>query len=253
MFVMPDLSFFLVAVPAVMISGLGKGGMGNALGMLAVPLMSLVISPIKAAAIMLPLLLAMDGFAIFGWRRFVNWQIMRTILPTGLLGVVFGFLTFNQMSESVMRFIIGTISILFCLNQWFGEFFKRTKNNRTPGTLYGHFWSTVAGFTSFGLHAGGAPLSIYMLPQKLGKQALAGTMAVFFGIINLSKLPAYEQLGQFTSENLIVSAMLLPLCPISVRLGMKLVNRIPTDLFYKVIYASLFITGTKLLIDSLSL
>ena len=248
MFSIPDFSFFLVAVPAVVLSGLGKGGMGGALGMLGVPLMSLVMSPVKAAAIMLPLLLAMDGFAILGWRHYVNWRIMKIILPAGLTGVVLGILIFNHLPENAIRFLIGFISIFFCFDQWFGHYFKDT--SKKPKNIMGYFWGTVSGFTSFGLHAGGAPLSIYMLPLKLDKQVLAGTMAVFFGIINFSKMPAYYQLGQFTADNLILSAILFPLCPISVRFGIKLVDKIPTTIFYRIIYISLFITGTKLLFDS---
>lgn len=249
MFTLPDLSFFVVAAPAVVLSGLGKGGMGGALGMLGVPLMSLVMSPVKAAAIMLPLLLAMDGFALLGWRNYVNWRVMKIILPAGLAGVVLGILIFNQLPENAIRFLIGFICIFFCLDQWFGHHFKDT--SKKPKKMMGYFWGTVSGFTSFGLHAGGGPLSIYMLPLKLDKQALAGSTAMFFGIINFSKMPAYAQLGQFTSENLILSAILFPLCPISVRLGIKLVNKIPTEIFYRVIYISLFITGVKLLFDSL--
>lgn len=231
-----------------MLSGLGKGGLGNALGMLAVPLMSLAMPPMQAAAIILPLLLAMDGFAILGWRNYVNWQIMRIILIPGLLGVLLGVLIFERLPEDAIRFLIGSIAMLFCLNQWFGGYFRNTGTK--PGKIKGWFWSVVGGFTSFGIHAGGAPLSIYLLPLKLDKQVLAGTTAVFFGIVNLSKMPAYNHLGQFTVENLTLSAILFPLCPLSVWLGMKLVNKISPVLFYRVIYAGLFLTGLKLIFDS---
>ena len=248
MFAVPDLSFFLVAIPAVITTGLGKGGMGSALGMLAVPLMSLVMPPMQAAAIMLPLLLAMDGCAIWGWRHSIDWRVMRIILFPGLGGVAAGMLLFDQLSENAIRLLIGAISILFCCNQWLGHHFRKAL--RKPGKLAGCFWSAVSGFTSFGIHAGGAPLSIYLLPRKLEKQALAGTTAVFFGIINISKLPAYGHIGQLTSENLLLSAILLPLCPLSVRAGMLLVHKVPTKLFYKIIYTSLLITGIKLISDA---
>ena len=246
-FGLPILPFFLVAVPAVLISALGKGGLGNAMGVMAVPLMSLVISPVQAAAIMLPLLLVMDLFAIWGWWRHVSWKILRIILVPGLVGVGIGWLVFYQLPENAIRFLVGMIAVLFCLQQWLFKTVKASEPNRMKGYL----WAMVSGFTSFGVHAGGAPLSVYLLPLKLDKKVLAGTMAIFFGVINLSKIPAYGGLGQLSSDNLILSAILLPLCPLGVYAGMKLVHRIREDRFYKVLYAGLFITGIKLIFDAL--
>lgn len=244
-----ELSFILVTILAVVLSGLGKGGLGNAFGAMAVPLMSLAMPPVQAAAIMLPLLLAMDSFAIWSWRRHISWEILKIILLPGLLGVLAGLLIFSQLPESGVRFLVGTIALLFCFNQWFGS--GRNGDARKPSKTTGVAWALTSGFTSFGVHAGGAPLSIYLLPLKLEKEIMAGTTAIFFGIINLSKLPAYAQLGELTTENLYWSAILMPLCPLSVWAGVKLVKIMPTHHFYRVLYVGLFLTGLKLLFDAL--
>ena len=76
-------------------------------------------------------------------------------------------------------------------------------------------------------------------------------MAIFFGVVNLSKIPAYGGLGELGVDNLILSAILLPLCPLGVFAGMKLVHRIREDIFYKVLYTGLLITGAKLIMDAL--
>ncbi|KEQ18782.1 sulfite exporter TauE/SafE family protein [Endozoicomonas numazuensis] len=244
----PELSFYVTAIPAVIITGLGKGGMGNALGMIAVPMMSLTMPPVQAAAILLPLLLVMDGFAIWGWRQSIDWSVFKIILFPGLFGVFLGLMVFASLSEQTIRSIIGVIAILFCLNQWFGHYFHPPHK---PGKGAGIFWSAISGFTSFGIHSGGPPLSVYMLPLKMEKEFLAGTMALFFGVLNLVKLPAYAALGQFTTNNLMLSFLLLPVCPLSVWLGMKMVKTVSTDFFYKILYISLFLTGVKLLSDVL--
>lgn len=244
-FTVPELSFFLVAVPAVFLTGLDKGGLGSVLGVLGVPLMSLVMSPVQAAAILLPLLLVMDSCAIWGWRKHVDWSVFRIILPGGLLGVLLGFIIFYQLPENVIRFLIGILAVLFSIRQWLLKCAEQAK----PCSKKGMFWATIAGFTSFGVHAGGPPLSVYMLPLQLNKKILTGTMAIFFGIVNLVKIPAYGGLGQFGWDNLIMSAMLFPLCPVGVFVGMKLVNTIREDIFYKYLYVALFITGCKLIFD----
>ena len=60
-----DPAFYLVAIPAVLIFGISKGGFGGGLGIAAVPLMALVVSPATAAGIMLPPLILMD--VILNW------------------------------------------------------------------------------------------------------------------------------------------------------------------------------------------
>ena len=50
------IEFFLLAVPAILIAGIGKSGFTSGGGVIALVLMSLWVSPQIAAGIMLPLL-----------------------------------------------------------------------------------------------------------------------------------------------------------------------------------------------------
>ena len=61
-------SFYAAAIPAVILMGLSKGGFAG-LGLLALPLMALVASPVQAAAIMLPILLVQDVVTVWAFRR----------------------------------------------------------------------------------------------------------------------------------------------------------------------------------------
>ena len=58
-------------------------------------------------------------------------------------------------------------------------------------------------------------------------------------------------LGLFSRESLLMSAILLPLVPIGVRLGMALLARIPERPFYLFATAMLGLSGLKLLWDAL--
>ncbi len=62
-----DPLFYALAIPAFLLTGISKGGFGTGLGTLAVPMMALVIPVPQAAAIMLPLLIAMDWIGL--WSR----------------------------------------------------------------------------------------------------------------------------------------------------------------------------------------
>ena len=63
-----DPLFYAAAIPAVLLFGISKGGFGGGLGTAAVPLMALVISPVQAAAILLPILCLMDLVALWKFR-----------------------------------------------------------------------------------------------------------------------------------------------------------------------------------------
>jgi uncharacterized protein len=244
-----DPFFYLCAIPAILIFGMAKGGFGGGIAVLSVPLISLAISPVQAAAIMLPLLLVMDAVALWSFKG--NWhrQNLSIMLPAAVVGIIIGAFGFRYLSEDAIRVMIGVISLTFCAN----SLLKQDKQTtRQPHRLKGSLWGMVAGFTSFGIHAGGPPASIYLLPQKMEKTLLMGTMAVFFAAINLVKLVPYTWLGQLDSRNLMTALVLMPLAPIGVRVGYFLLNKVEQKRIYQLCYFFLAVVGTKLLVEGIN-
>lgn len=227
---------------------MSKGGFGAALGVLSVPILALVISPIQAAAIMLPLLVAMDIVALWSFRGTWSKKNIAYMIPGAILGIVIGAFGFRYLSEDAIRILIGVIAMVFCIN----AFIKRGSNKISkPNKVSGSFWGMISGFTSFGLHAGGPPAGIYLLPQQMEKKLLMGTTAIFFAIVNFVKLVPYALLGQFNGENLTTSLVLIPFAIIGVRLGYYLLNKVSQQLIYQIAYISLAIIGLKLLWEGL--
>jgi hypothetical protein len=157
-----DIAFYAAALPAVALAGLSKGGFGGAMGMLAVPVLALVISPIQAAGIMLPILLVMDGISLFFYRRIFDRRTLVVMLPASIVGITVGWMTAAYVKEDFVRLLVGVISILFALNYWFGD--RLRAKPMPPNSTKGAFWGTLAGFTSFVSHAGAPPFQMYALP-----------------------------------------------------------------------------------------
>jgi uncharacterized membrane protein YfcA len=232
--------FYPIAVIAILIVGISKSGFGGGLGVLAVPLMSLIIAPQQAAAILLPLLIVMDWFTIWHYRK--NWDKRNLIilLPAAIFGIVLGSLFFKYLTEAHIRIMVGTLAVLFVGNY----FIKRQAVKQHAADVpRGLLWGSVAGFTSFGVHAGGPPINIYLLPQQLDKSIFVGTTVLFFTIVNLVKVVPYMLLGQFSTGNLLTSLLLAPLAPIGVWLGVKLHNKVNEKVFYNLCYVFLLVTG----------
>jgi len=160
-----------------------------------------------------------------------------------------GTFTFRYLTDAHIRILIGVISVLFVVNFFVG---RRNSGQKTePDRVKGSIWGSIAGFTSFGVHAGGPPVNIYLLPQKLDKTIFVGTTVVFFTIVNYVKLIPYTLLGQLSSDNLLTSLVLAPLVPLGVWLGIKLHDRVNETLFYNLAYFFLFVTGMKLLYEGI--
>ena len=66
------------------------------------------------------------------------------------------------------------------------------------------------------------------------------------------KLIPYALLGQFSVQVLTTSAVLLPVALFGMFIGMKLHYRVPEQLFYRLCYLFLFLTGIKLTYDGVA-
>lgn len=242
-----DPVYLAAMVPAVILMGLSKGGFAG-LGLLSLPLMALVVSPVRAAAIMLPLLIAQDVVTVWAYRREFDRRNLATLLPGATLGIAAGYLLAAKVSDSAVGLAVGIISIGFAARQLSGKgkaAARITKAAYLPGT----FWGAICGFTSMIAHAGGPPFQIYVMPQRLPPQVFVGTGAILFALINLIKVGPYIALGQFTRENLTASVALFPVAILSTMAGVWLVRRVPAERFYTIIYWLLVAVGLKLIFD----
>lgn len=245
-----DPWFYAAAFPAVLIVGLSKGGFGPGSALIALPLISLLLPPLQAAAVMLPVLCAMDLAGLWGFRGKWDRRCLPTILAGGLLGVGIGTLTARWVDNQAIQLIVGAVAILFPLQRWFGRISDAPAPHNVPKGL---FWSACSGFTSFIAHAGNPPLMIYMVPLRLDKTIFMGTTVIFFAAINYVKLIPYWWLGQFTPANLGTSLILIPVAIGGVYLGMWLHHKLSDRLFYQSVNVIIFLCGLKLLADGLGL
>lgn len=241
-----DPVFYAVAIPAVIFVGLAKGGFVSALAMLGVPLITLVISPVQAAGIMLPILIAMDVFALWAYRGVYHGRNLKILIPAAIVGIGVGWATAAWVSADHVKVIVGLVALLFTLDYWIGH---RTRDGKGVNPLKGGFWGAVAGFTSFVSHAGGPPLQMYLLPQKLEPRLFVGTSVIFFTCVNWIKVIPYAALGQLDATNLTTSLVLSPLAPVSIFTGAWLVKKLDMEMFYRLAYLAIFAVSLKLIWD----
>ena len=246
--IITDPLFYAVAVPAVLLMGLSKSGFASGFGALATPLMALAIPVPQAAAIMLPLLLVMYGVGLKALFALRDRALIRLLLPAGLLGTVIGTLLFGLLSSKTVAGVVGALTLLFLAQRLL---FPPHADAPPPPRWLGFMLGMASGFTSFVAHAGGPPVSAYVLPLRLAPITYAATMATYFAAVNLSKWLPYAWLGLIDWRNMTTALVLVPLAPVGVWVGVRMVRFIRPVVFYRLIYAGMFLTGVKLLWDGL--
>lgn len=244
-----DPWFYVAAVPAVLIFGISKGGFGGGLGVAAVPIMALVISPVQAAAVLLPILCIMDVVGLWAYRGQWSWHELRILLPASLVGILLGTLSFGYLDASAVRLIVGCIAIAFTLHFLVDSRRRAGVALSEYPPLIGIAAGATGGFTSFVAHAGGPPVNLYLLRRSLSRSDFLATTVLLFAAINYAKLLPYAWLGQLSAGNLGTSLVLAPLAPVGVYAGVWLSRRVPEKRFFLLMYVLLLIVGTKLVYD----
>jgi uncharacterized protein len=241
-----DPLFYLVAIPAVILMGLAKGGFAG-VGAMAMPLLALVISPVQAAAILLPLLILQDAVGMWAFRRSWDRTILMLMIPSAAVGIVLGYSLAARVSVEAVLAALGLISITFAAYRLWSSRGGRIATARGASRILGAVLGVTAGFTAQVAHAGQPPFQMWVLPKGLAPPILIGTTAIFFGVINWLKVPAYFALGQFTRENLTTAAILAPMAVASTFTGVWLVRRVNADKFYTLIHVLMILVGAQLL------
>ena len=246
-----DWHFYALAIPAVILLGLAKGGFAGT-GALSMPLLAFTIDPVRAAGITLPLLIAQDVVGVWAFRRTVDWRLLAWMQPGAILGIGIGYAFAASVSPDAVMAAVGTISILFGAHRlWAARHRSARAAARWPEWI-GSLFGVASGFTSQIAHAGQPPFQFWVLPRNLPPERLVGTTAIFFAAVNWIKVPAYFALGQFTLPNLLTSAALLPLALISTVAGVALVRRVSPERFLTAIYVLMIAVGVALIWEAVA-
>jgi len=246
-----DPLFLAVSALAVILLGLSKGGFAG-VGALGTPMLALIVGPVEAAAIILPILIVQDVVSVWAFRKSWDGRVLALMLPGAVIGIALAYAFAARLPEAGMQIALGLISVLFAARSLWLQRGGRVPAPADPPAWFGFLMGIVSGVTSQIAHAGQPPFQIYVLPKRLARDVLVGTTAIFFAAVNWIKVPAYLALGQFTRTHLLTSLAMVPLALASTLAGVWLVRRVDADRFYTLIYWLMLAIGLKLIWDGLA-
>jgi uncharacterized membrane protein YfcA len=251
--------FWFVAGLSVFSVAVSKSGFGGAMGALAAPLMLTVLPAKTALAVLLPLFLATDFWTVYIWRGYSVKKLLGWMVVMGVIGQILGWMVISYIDDQTLKACIGGLALFMGVRYWYrvykpaiGETAAHVKKAmRKRFRERAAIWCTLSGFSSFISLTGGIPVQVYMLPMAIHRFFFVGTLAWYFLLINLAKLPFFLDLELFTTGSLVTSALLLPIIPVGVIFGKWLVRRINDRIFYHIAHFFLIILGLRLVYTSL--
>ena len=247
-----DVSFFAIAIPAVIFAGISNAGFGSGAAFAGASILALVLPPGLALGIMLPLLMLIDVASLKSyWRRW-SWVDGRAMILGSLPGIALGVALWRVANDDSIRLLIGAISIAFVVWQLAVKAGLLRLGKSSLSVKWAYVTGAAAGFTSFVSHAGGPPAAVYLLSRGLDKTTYQATTVLVFWIINIGKAIPYTFMGLFTVETLLVDLALAPAALVGTWIGVRAHHIISERAFFALTYVLLMITGTKLIWDALT-
>ena len=232
---------------AAFVVGLSKGGLASAAA-LTVPMLSLVMSPVAAAAMLLPVYLATDAVAVWLYRRDWSGRNLAILVPSMLLGVALATLLVSYTPEAALLILTGAVGLWHLGRSWLSWEAPAPAPASVPAGLV---WGTLAGITSFVTHSGAPPALAFLLPQRLPSLRLAGTIVLAFAIGNLAKLPGYWVIDALDGLDAVQATTLIAVGILGTACGRRIVRILPDQTYRRVLEALLLVLPLLLVANGL--
>jgi len=229
-----SISSLLFGFTAALLLAMSKTGVPG-IGILGVLMMMLAFPGTEklSSGAVLPLLIAADIFAVRFYWRFADWHRIRQLLPSVVIGLCFGTVFMRAIDHAQFKIFLAVLILALVsfeqLRRW------RNWNSFPKSRWFAWIMGTLTGFTTLVGNAAGPVMTVYCASLNFNKHDFMGTFAVFFFIINLTKLPlmsgAVPGLNMITAETLWFNVLILPGLLLGVVFGRRLFDVIPERYF----------------------
>lgn len=233
---------------AVFMLGLSKGGFGGAGTPVALPLMSLGLSPELALGAMLPILMTMDAISVGAHRKDLHGPTIKFALLGAIPGVIVGAFLVAFVSSRIIGGAVGVLAILFAIQ----SMAKLQPTSENMPDWVGGLLGGLAGLTSTLAHAGGPPIHAYLVSRSFEPKVFVATAATFLACVNLLKVGPYLAIGALNWEALKIALFALPLVVVATLIGVRVARLISKAVFLLVVNIALLAVGAKLIFDALA-
>lgn len=242
------LEWLLLALAAFAV-GAAKSGM-PAFGPVPTAIFAAVLPARASTGAVLGLLLVGDLIAVRLYHAHADWPILRRLIPSVVVGVLLGVVVLWFADDAAVRRIIGAILVLLVVLSLVLMGRRRRDGDlvRPVPPALAHVFGPLGGFTTMVANAAGPVMSLYFVTSRLPVQAVLGTAAWFFLVVNLFKVPFSVGLGLMTLDSLLLNLLLVPALVVGAVVGWRLARRLSPAWFERIVLVLTLASGVYLLV-----
>lgn len=239
------MSFLLTGNLITLFTGIAKTGVPGVSILGAVLLANAMPDSRGSVGVLLPLLICADLFAVATYRAHTQWGMVRRLLVPSLLGVALGAWALEGLQGALFDRVMGGLVLFQLVLEGVRQRFRWERVQHHP--VYAWCFGVLAGVTTTLGNMAGPLMALYMLSLGLDKHKFMGSMAWFFLIINLVKVPVFAGQGMITVDSLGTSVTLLPGVVAGALLGRWIFRWIPQGPFKVVVQVLAAVAAVRLL------
>lgn len=237
---------WMLAVFGAFCIGFAKAGFPGA-GLANVLIMAHLFGAKESTGVVLPMLICGDILSVFAFHQHAQWKTIWRMLPPTLVGIVAGWGLMHWLTKAAYGPVIGWIVLFLAALQawrrWKPGAFEHVPHSQTFGWGMGG----ACGFTTMVANGAGPVMTLYFLARRTPKYELVGTMAWFFLIVNVIKVPFSVDLGLIYGSSLLFNLMLVPAIAVGIFTGRRLIKLVSQDLFEILLLVFAFIASARMI------
>ena len=229
----------VIAILGFMI-GFSKGGFGG-LGALLTPLLALVLPVASAVGVLLPMLMVGDVFAVSMYWKEWNLDLVKRMLPVGIVGALAGTFLLSRLPPDGLRIILGVFVLVLVAYKFLSDRIQAIRYESQP--WHAPAAGFLAGIASGMFNYGGPAINSYLLLQKLKARPFIATSAIYFAILNLIKVPGFLYTGVLNVPLLFSLWWVFPFIPVGIWVARLALTRLSPSAFEWIIIALLIFSS----------
>ena len=233
-----SLSVIIAALLAVFLAGLIKGLTGFGFALVAVPIMTIFLSPKKVIPIVLIHAILIILVLLYQARKWVDLKRIWPLMIAGVVGMPFGTYLLIVLKVETLKVLIGSVIVLFAL-AFLKGFKKKIKSEKLAFAPVGFISGLLAGSTTMG----GPPVILFFTNQGLNKNVFRANIVCYFAALSIATISAYVVGGLITKEVIKYAILLLPAMICGAVTGIKLAHIVKEQLFQNITLIILIVAG----------
>ena len=223
---------------------LGEAMFGFGGGLLAVPLVSLLIG-VREAVMLVLVFQVLMGMLLFRNYRDIAWKPVQLVSVGLLAGAALGTMSLVMVPEWILRLILAVFIILFLMREMF---FKEVSLVQGHPLWLGSGAGMLGGWLHGIIGTGGPPFVMFLSELKIEKTAFRATMILLLFFCNIVRVGSAWYADMFAAPLIMMSLPALPLFGVALVGGQRLHHLISEKTYRICVYSLLVVAAVSLLL-----